>query len=144
MTDNDSDVIIPAALEKYRSTLNIVAVLVAIFSVILFLILKKISCFVLLFCSVYFICKGVIVFHDYKTGRVIERVGICESVRISPFNKDKISITFSFPDAEEENTEYKTFVLFGKNHLDDFAIHGTYLIYYDVTADAQIIAYQPV
>lgn len=141
-TTNNPENELPDALIRFRASLFFAAFLIALSTLILFLLLKNISCFVLLLGSLYFIIRGRNLSNAYYTGAIIEQVAICESVRMSPIHSDKISVTFSFFINDEKDPKYRSFILYGRNKVEDFAVNGTYIIYYYKDNPKQIITYQ--
>lgn len=92
------------------------------------------------FLSVWFAYNGFSIERDYRSGKIAEVALICTSVR-----KSSLSDSFSvgFRTADEYPALYQ-FKLNGRKHADEFVPNGVYLIYFNVGAPSQLLAYTPV
>ena len=131
---------LPEALMRYMVKLYLVAAATCIVTITLLLYTKRAECLFFLSAAAFILFKAFSVRSSYLKGEIAEIVANCESIRLSAV-KDRFSVTFSYLADTDEQVRYQTFVIYGKGKADDFAVNGTYLLYYSKSSPSELIAY---
>lgn len=133
---------LPTSLQDMRSKLFVIAALIASLSVGCSMLLHNYKVLYFLLFSLYFAFTGEMLRRDYKSGKIIESVLICTSVRKSAVGN---MVIVNFRNADENSNEmFFQFQLPSRKAFDQFAPSAIYIVYYNTDNPTHIISSVPV
>lgn len=128
----------PELLSRKQSLEYLVAGVIVVGAIICTLTFKLPKALLLALLGLVFVYKGLQLKVRWESGRIVQQVLICQSVRKSSV-KDRINLTFF--NGDEENPLYYSFLLPGKRNADDFIIGAVYIVYFDLDNPKELITY---